>query len=75
MSFLTQALQAGLDFPIVNPNSEAVMDAVASFRVLSGQDRDAEGYIRRFANVPAEAEKPKASGGMTLAACAGRPPL
>ena len=67
VSFLTQALQAGLDFPIVNPNSEAVMDAVASFRVLSGQDRDAEGYIRRFANVPAEAEKPKASGGMTLA--------
>ena len=67
VSFLTQALQEGLDLPIVNPNSTAVMDAIASFRVLSGQDKDAESYIRRFANAGAEAETPKAPGRMTLA--------
>ena len=49
VSFLTQALYAGLDLPIINPNQAEVMDAVASFRVLSGEDRDSEAYIRRFA--------------------------
>ena len=66
VSFLTQAMQAGLDLPIVNPNQRAVMDAVASFRVLSGEDMSAEAYIRRFADAaPAEASKPAAS--MSLA--------
>jgi 5-methyltetrahydrofolate--homocysteine methyltransferase len=50
VSFLTQALYAGLDLPIVNPNQDAIMDAVASFRVLSGEDRDSAAYIERFAN-------------------------
>ncbi len=53
VSFLTQAMNAGLDLPIINPNQEAVMDAVYSFRVLSGQDRDSEAYIRRFAGAAA----------------------
>ena len=61
-SFLTQAMYAGLDLPIVNPNQSAVMDAVAAFRVLSGQDRDSEDYIRRFAAAPAEAA-PVGNGG------------
>ncbi len=67
VSFLTQAMGAGLDLPIVNPNQQAVMDAVASFRVLSGQDRDSAGYIARFSGT---AEAPKApatvSGTMTI---------
>ena len=50
-SFLTQAMHAGLDLPIINPNQRAVMDAVAAFRVLSGQDRDSEEYIRRFSDL------------------------
>lgn len=45
MSFLTQAMYAGLDLPIVNPNQKAIMDAVTSFRVLSCQDKDSEAYI------------------------------
>lgn len=49
VSFLTQALHAGLELPIVNPNQRAVMDAIAAFRVLSGEDVDCEAYIRRFA--------------------------
>lgn len=55
VSFLTQAMYAGLDLPIINPNQEAVMDAVYSFRVLSGQDCDSEAYIRRFSNASAPA--------------------
>ena len=51
-SFLTQALFAGLDLPILNPNLEAVMDAVAAFRVLSGEDRGSAAYIGRFSARP-----------------------
>ena len=49
VSFLTQALYAGLDLPIVNPNQAEVMNAVAAFRVLSGEDRDSAAYLQRFA--------------------------
>ena len=71
-SFLTQAMYAGLDLPIVNPNQSAMMDAVAAFRVLSGQDRDSEDYIRRFAAAPAEAAPVQNGGEISLsAACAG----
>ena len=49
-SFLTQAMYAGLDFPIINPNQPALMDAVAAFRALSGEDISCEAYIRRFAD-------------------------
>ena len=48
-SFLTQAMYAGLDFPIINPNQQVMMDAVAAFRALSGEDVSCESYIRRFA--------------------------
>ena len=66
VSFLTQAMQAGLDLPIVNPNQKTIMDAVASFRVLSGQDKDAEAYIRRFVDNPVQ-EAPKPGARMSLA--------
>ncbi len=61
VSFLTQALHAGLDLPIINPNQGAVMDAVASFRVISGEDRDSEAYIRRFAGGETGSGGPSAS--------------
>ena len=59
-------MYAGLDLPIVNPNQRAVMDAVAAFRVLSGQDRDSEDYIRRFADAPAVPEEKNRSETMSL---------
>ncbi len=49
VSFLTQALQCGMDLPILNPNQPEVMDAVAAFRALSGEDVQCEAYIERFA--------------------------
>ena len=71
VSFLTLALYAGLDLPILNPNQTAVMDAVASFRVLSGEDRDSEAYIRRFAAAESEPKKttPVSGKDMNLADC------
>ncbi len=69
VSFLTQAMYAGLDFPIVNPNQTSVMDAVAAFRVLSCQDADSVSYIARFSDAE-EASPPMAAAGgqMTIGA-------
>ena len=48
VSFLTQAMYCGTDLPIVNPNQLEIMDAVASYRALSGQDESCSAYIERF---------------------------
>lgn len=73
-AFLTAALQAGLDLPIINPNAAPVMDAVAAFRVLSGEDRNSDAYIRRFAaaRTPAAAERPKPGLELSLEECVMR---
>ena len=49
VSFLTQAMYCGVDLPIINPNQVEIMDAVAAFRALSGQDVSCMDYIARFA--------------------------
>ena len=48
-SFLTAALFAGLDAPILNPNVPENMQAVAAFRALSGQDKNCADYVARYA--------------------------
>ncbi len=66
-AFLTEALHAGLRFPIVNPGSALVMDAIAAHRVLSGQDAGGEAYLRRFAaRTPAPAPEQKHPTEMTV---------
>ena len=58
-NFLIQAMECGLDLPIVNPNQRQIMDAVSTYKVLSGEDRDAAAYIDRFANAaPAQTAAP-----------------
>ena len=52
-NFLIQALAAGLTLPILNPNQREMMDAVAAFRVLSGEDHQCRAYVDRFAGTPA----------------------
>ena len=64
-SFLTQALAAGLTLPIVNPNQREIMDAVAAFKVLSGEDAGSRDYIARFADA-ASAPGAPAAGGASL---------
>ncbi|MCD7838700.1 MAG: homocysteine S-methyltransferase family protein, partial [Clostridiales bacterium] len=67
-SFLTQAMYCGLDLPIVNPNQAQIMDTIAAYRVLSGEDVDSAAYIQRFANAaPSPAAAPSAaSAGMDI---------
>ncbi len=48
-TFLIEALAAGLTLPILNPNQTELMDAVAAFRVLSGEDAACAAYVERFA--------------------------
>lgn len=67
VSFLTQALYAGLDLPIVNPNQDAIMDAVASFRVLSGEDQNSAAYIERFAAHGEQKPVVQPESGMSIA--------
>ncbi len=50
-TFLISALNAGLTLPIINPNQKEMMDAVAAFRVFSGEDAGCRAYVDRFANV------------------------
>ncbi len=56
-NFLTQALCCGLDFPIANPNQKEVMDTIAAFRALSGEDAQCEDYTERFADEPDEKKR------------------
>jgi 5-methyltetrahydrofolate--homocysteine methyltransferase len=51
--FLTLAMSCGLDLPIVNPNSEAIMDAIRVFNVLYNRDKNAEEYISACGKKPA----------------------
>ena len=65
-NFLIQAMYAGLTLPIINPNQREMMDAVAAFRVLSGEDAQCRAYVERFAGA-AEAQRPQpAAEGLTL---------
>ena len=66
VNFLTQAMYAGLDLPIVNPNQKAIMDAVSAFRVLSGEDRDSAAYIARFSGTADAPVPAQTTGTMTL---------
>lgn len=68
VSFLTQAMAAGLDLPIVNPNQKAIMDAISAYRVLSLEDPNAQNYIERFANAPQGEAKAASGGEMTIEA-------
>ena len=62
-TFLIQALEAGLTLPILNPGLTGLMDAIAAFRVLSGEDAGCRDYVARFAGTPA-APPAKSGGGL-----------
>ncbi len=64
-TFLVRALHAGLTLPIVNPNQKEIMDAIAAFRVLNGEDSQSKRYVARFAEAQTEA-RPAAGHTMTL---------
>ncbi|MGL5414325.1 MAG: homocysteine S-methyltransferase family protein [Clostridium sp.] len=53
-TFLAVALGAGLDLPIMNPNSSGMMGVLDSFRVLNNNDINSEKYIEKYGNVKIE---------------------
>ena len=55
VAFLSLAIASGLDFAIINPNSEAMMAALASCAVLTGEDAGAARYIAKYADAAAPA--------------------
>lgn len=57
-TFLSMALDSGLDLPILNPNLPAMSGAVFAYRLLANHDRNATEFIDRFG---AEAPKPAAA--------------
>ncbi len=50
-AFLTAAMFAGLDCPIINPNIPENMQAVAAYKVLSGEDKNCAAYTEKYGNV------------------------
>ncbi len=60
-TFLTMALTAGLDCCIINPKSDAMMQAIRAYNVLAGHDLGAAGYIAAFSAQEAAAEKGSAA--------------
>ena len=65
-TFLTMALEEGLDLPIMNPNSAGMIGAVRAFRVLKGFDRGAADFIASCGDAPA-APKPAAQTELSVA--------
>ena len=49
-NFLTMAMAAGLDLPILNPNMEAMMAAVRCYHLLTNVDENARAFIAAYGN-------------------------
>lgn len=49
-TFLTLALQAGLDLPIINPLDTAMMECIDAYNVLYNIDKESVHYIEKQAN-------------------------
>ena len=70
--FYTCALDAGLDCAIINPKSEAMMNAYYSYRALCGYDAACGDYISRYsAMTETSAQKPTETMSLKSAIVAG----
>ncbi len=47
-TFLITAMNYGLTLPIINPNSQGLMDAISAYQVLNCKDEGSREYIHRF---------------------------
>lgn len=53
-TFLTLAMENGLDLPIINPNDEDMMASIFAYNVLKNVDENAVKYIERYAEAEIE---------------------
>lgn len=59
-TFLTMAMEEGLDLPIINPNVESMTGAVRAYRVLSSIDKNSVEFINAYNDAaPAATSAPK----------------
>lgn len=65
-AFVTLALENGLDLPIMNPNTPAMMGAVRSYKVLKAIDKDSADYIAAFSGEKPAAQEKKV---LTIGEC------
>lgn len=63
-TFLTLAMQSGLNMPIINPCDDEMMNAIYAYKVLYNIDKNAEFYISNISN---EERVIKPQSEMTLA--------
>lgn len=66
-TFLSMALEAGLDLPIINPNVRTMTDSVLAARVLKGYDVNSVDYIACKSETEPEASQ-TTGGAVTLGA-------
>lgn len=70
-NFLTMAMAAGLDLPIINPNVDAMMAAVRCYHLLTNVDRDARDFIAAYGNATVSTSITSAAGAAPAAQSAG----
>lgn len=63
-TFLTMALNQGLDLPIINPNSAAMTGAVKAYKVLANIDENSKEYIDSFSRKTQPTSQNKAGLGI-----------
>ncbi|MGM9551126.1 MAG: homocysteine S-methyltransferase family protein [Clostridia bacterium] len=56
-SFLTLAMEYGLNLPILNPNDNTMMGAVYAYKLLSGEDKGCSEYTQKMALVQTEVKQ------------------
>lgn len=56
-TFLTLAMENGLDLPIINPNDEEMMASIFAYNVLKNIDENAVAYIDRYGNAEVTTSK------------------
>ena len=56
-TFLTMALQKGLDLPIINPNAEAMTGAVRAYKLLANIDKNSVEFIKAYNSTTAKKQE------------------
>lgn len=56
-AMLTMALLQGLDAPILNPKNKEMIEAILSYRVLVGRDKESKDYIEYFSKQQAQTKE------------------
>lgn len=65
-TFLTMALEEGLDLPIINPNIAAMTGAVRAYRVLAGIDKNSVDFINEYNDAALAVSAPKANSDVDI---------